>query len=86
MRKKLSVAKASSAALKAGAPYCEVKKRKCFGLCGRSSAHDDEAEAKAQAIVKRNMYDRGSFQNLSEIVFPLSSRPHTSYKPNPKSE
>ncbi|RID64452.1 hypothetical protein BRARA_E03389 [Brassica rapa] len=86
LRKKLSVAKASSAALKAGAPYCEVKKRKCFGLCGRSSAHDDEAEAKAQAIVKRNMYDRGSFQNLSEIVFPLSSRPHTSYKPNPKSE
>ncbi|KAH0881543.1 hypothetical protein HID58_068937 [Brassica napus] len=69
LRKKLSEAKASSAALKAGTPYCE-------------------AEAKAQAIVKRNMYDRGSFQNLSEIVFPLSSRPHTSCKhtPKPKSE
>lgn len=69
MRKKLSEAKASSAALKAGTPYCE-------------------AEAKAQAIAKRNMYDRGSFQNVSEIVFPLSSRPHTSCKhtPKPKSE
>ncbi|KAF3609588.1 hypothetical protein DY000_02051451, partial [Brassica cretica] len=69
LRKKLSEAKASSAALKAGTPYCE-------------------AEAKAQAIVKRNMYDRGSFQNLSEIVFPFSSRPHTSCKhtPKPKSE
>ncbi|KAL0744387.1 hypothetical protein Bca4012_085900 [Brassica carinata] len=87
-RKKLSEAKASSAALKAGTPYCEVKKRKCLGLCGRSSSHDhdDEAEAKAKAIVKRNMYDRGSFQNVSEIVFPLSSRPRTSCKSKPKSQ
>lgn len=86
MKKKLSEAKASAAALKAGMS-CEqpLAERKCFGLCGRSSVHE-EAEAKAEAIAKRNMYDRGSFQNVSEIVFPLSSRPSSSSKSKLKSE
>ncbi|KAG7576058.1 Palmitoyltransferase DHHC domain [Arabidopsis thaliana x Arabidopsis arenosa] len=88
LKKRLSEAKASAAALKAGMS-CESKKptaaSKCFGICGRSSAHE-EGEAKAEAIVKRNLYDRGSFQNVSEIVFPLSSRPSSSSKSKQKSE
>ncbi|XP_024015227.1 probable protein S-acyltransferase 17 isoform X2 [Eutrema salsugineum] len=85
LRKKLNEAKASSAALKTGVPSEPKKpsaKRKCLGLCGRS-----ESEAKAEeAIPKRNLYDRGSFQNVSEIVFPLSSRPSTSCKSKRKCE
>lgn len=88
MKKKLSEAKASAAALKAGMS-CEPKKplagSKCFGIYRRSSAHE-ETKAKAEAIAKRNLYDRGSFQNVSEIVFPLSSRPSSSSKSKPKSE
>jgi palmitoyltransferase len=87
LNKKLSEAKASAAALKAGMS-CELKKpsaeSKCFGLCGRSSAREEEV--KADAIAKRNLYDRGSFQNVSEIVFPLSSRPSSSNKSKRKSE
>ncbi|CAA7041210.1 unnamed protein product [Microthlaspi erraticum] len=91
LRKNLSEAKKSAAAIKAGMPREPKKplaKSKCFGLCGRSSTNV-ETEVKAEeAIAKRNLYDRGSFQNVSEIVFPLSSRPSSSSssKSKPKLE
>ncbi|KAF3500057.1 hypothetical protein F2Q69_00039767, partial [Brassica cretica] len=71
LQKKISEAKASAAALKAGMSNTELERpamSKWRGLWRRS-------EAKAESIVaKRNMYDKGNFRNISEIVFPLSSR------------
>ncbi|KAJ0253107.1 protein S-acyltransferase 17 [Hirschfeldia incana] len=82
LQKKISEAKASAAALKAGMRNTELEhpaKSKWKGLWRRS-------EAKAVAIVaKRNMYDKGNFRNISEIVFPLSSR-QAFQKPYDKSE
>lgn len=82
MQKKISEAKASAAALKAGMSNTDLErssKSKWRGLWRRS-------EAKAEAIVaKRNMYDKGNFRNISEIVFPLSSR-QAFQKPSHKSE
>ncbi|XP_013612827.1 probable protein S-acyltransferase 17 isoform X2 [Brassica napus] len=82
LQKKISEAKASAAALKAGMSNTELERpamSKWRGLWRRS-------EAKAESIVaKRNMYDKGNFQNISEIVFPLSSR-QGFQKPYHKSE
>ncbi|XP_010546659.1 PREDICTED: probable protein S-acyltransferase 17 isoform X2 [Tarenaya hassleriana] len=72
-KKKVSEAKASAAALKASVEGMTSERKlpegKCKALCRRRSALEG-----AEAIVKRNIYDRGSFWNISEIVFPLSSR------------
>ncbi|CAN6970116.1 hypothetical protein IGI04_033300 [Brassica rapa subsp. trilocularis] len=82
LQKKISEAKASAAALKAGMSNTELERpamSKWRGLWRRS-------EAKAESIVaKRNMYDKGNFRNISEIVFPLSSR-QAFLKPYHKSE
>ncbi|ESQ32268.1 hypothetical protein EUTSA_v10004370mg [Eutrema salsugineum] len=71
LQKKISEAKASAAALKAGMTNTELDrpaKSEWSGLWRRS-------EAKAEALIaNRNMYDKGSLRNISEIVFPLSSR------------
>ncbi|XP_056841899.1 probable protein S-acyltransferase 17 isoform X2 [Raphanus sativus] len=65
--------------------YIRWRKKLSESKARTSSAHDHDNEAE-EAIVKRNVYDRGGFQNVSEIVFPLSSRPLTSCIPKPKSE
>ncbi|CAH8387040.1 unnamed protein product [Eruca vesicaria subsp. sativa] len=82
LQKKISEAKASAAALKASMANAELERpamSKWRGLWRRS-------EAKAEAIVaKRNMYDKGNFRNISEIVYPLSSR-QAFQKPYHKSE
>ncbi|KAL1214877.1 putative protein S-acyltransferase 17 [Cardamine amara subsp. amara] len=71
LQKKISEAKESAAALKAGMTNIELEhsvERKWRGLWRRS-------EAKSKVIIaNRNLYDKGNFENISEIVFPLSSR------------
>ncbi|XP_010524891.1 PREDICTED: probable protein S-acyltransferase 17 [Tarenaya hassleriana] len=76
-QKKLSEAKASAAALKGNIQGSATEPDPPERKCRRSAA--------VEAIVVRNMYDRGSLSNVSEIVFPLSSRP-SFRKANPKSD
>lgn len=79
LQKKISEAKESAAALKAGMELERSVERKWRGLWRRS-------EAKAKDIIaNRNLYDKGKFENISEIVFPLSSR-QPFWKTNHKSE
>uniref|UniRef100_A0A803PU68 S-acyltransferase n=1 Tax=Cannabis sativa TaxID=3483 RepID=A0A803PU68_CANSA len=71
-QKKLNEAKASTEALKASISEMgsETKpaESKWKLLCRRSPLEDVEV------VVKNNMYDRGFFHNLCEIIFPLSTR------------
>ncbi|KAG9457522.1 hypothetical protein H6P81_002030 [Aristolochia fimbriata] len=72
-RKKLNEAKISSAALKAS----------ISGMKGESKRPESKwkmffrkspLEAERVAVVKNNIYDKGVFRNLYEIVYPLSRR------------
>ncbi|MQL73818.1 hypothetical protein Taro_006147 [Colocasia esculenta] len=69
---KLNEAKASAAALKASISSMngekEAPQRKWRMFCRKPAVQTEE-------VVKNNIYDRGIFRNLSEIVFPLSVRP-----------
>ncbi|XP_050220674.1 probable protein S-acyltransferase 17 [Mercurialis annua] len=71
-QKKLIEAKTSAAALKASISGLSSKAKrpesKCTDIFRRSPLEDSEE------VVKRNMYDKGIFHNLGEIIFPLSSR------------
>lgn len=72
-QKKLNEAKASAAALKASLNGITSEKkppeRKWRALFRKSPLED------AEVVVKNNMYDKGLIQNLSEVIFPLSTRP-----------
>ncbi|XP_068663661.1 probable protein S-acyltransferase 17 isoform X1 [Aristolochia californica] len=72
-RRKLNEAKVSSAALKASisgmkgeAKHPESKWKMFF--------RKSPLEAEGVAVVKNNIYDKGVFHNLYEIVYPLSGR------------
>ncbi|TYI47907.1 hypothetical protein E1A91_D13G208200v1 [Gossypium mustelinum] len=71
-QKKLIEARASTAALKANIAgmTTEGKPResKCKSFFRQSLLQDTEA------IVKKNVYDKGFFHNLYEVVFPVSTR------------
>ncbi|KAJ9180178.1 hypothetical protein P3X46_008455 [Hevea brasiliensis] len=71
-QRKLSEARASAAALKASISgmSSEAKRpaSKCKAFFQRSPLEDVEV------VGKRNMYDKGYFHNLCEIIFPLSTR------------
>ncbi|KAL5566181.1 hypothetical protein UlMin_029345 [Ulmus minor] len=72
-QKKLHEAKASAAALKASISGMSSEKKpspesKWRSFFRRSPLEDVE-------VVKNNVYDKGCFQNICEIVFPLSTRP-----------
>lgn len=70
---KLNEARASAAALKASinGMSSEAKRpeSKCKSFFRRSPLEDTEV------IVKQNVYDKGFFHNIFEILFPLSTRP-----------
>ncbi|KAG8649703.1 probable protein S-acyltransferase 17 isoform X2 [Manihot esculenta] len=72
-QRKLSEARASAAALKASISGMSSEEKrpasKCKSFFQRSPLEDVEV------VVKRNMYDKGYFHNLCEIIFPLSTRP-----------
>lgn len=72
-QKKLNEAKASAAALKASLIGMSSERKppesKWRAFFRKSPLED------VQAVVKNNIYDKGFIQNLSEIIFPLSTRP-----------
>ncbi|XP_037496110.1 LOW QUALITY PROTEIN: probable protein S-acyltransferase 17 [Jatropha curcas] len=74
-QKKVNEARVSAAALKASISEIGDKTKhsesKCrgFAFCRRSPLKD------AEVLVKRNVYDKGFFHNLCEVIFPLSTRP-----------
>ncbi|KDP23575.1 hypothetical protein JCGZ_23408 [Jatropha curcas] len=72
-QKKVNEARVSAAALKASISEIGDKTKhsesKCRGFCRRSPLKDTEV------LVKRNVYDKGFFHNLCEVIFPLSTRP-----------
>ncbi|XVF06183.1 hypothetical protein REPUB_Repub06bG0025400 [Reevesia pubescens] len=71
-QKKLSEARASTAALKASISgmNSEVKppESKCKSFFRRSPLEDTEA------VIKNNVYDKGFFHNIYEVIFPVSTR------------
>ncbi|KAG4167075.1 hypothetical protein ERO13_A13G172200v2 [Gossypium hirsutum] len=71
-QKKLIEARASTAALKANIAGMTTEGKpqesKCKSFFRRSLLQDTEA------IVKKNVYDKGFFHNLYEVVFPVSTR------------
>ena len=70
-QRKLNEARTSAAALKASISGMSGKAKdpdsKWIAFFRRSPLQDAE-------VVKRNMYDKGIFHNLGEIIFPLSTR------------
>lgn len=70
-QRKVKEAKASAEALKASLGDLTQEKKppesKWKSFFKRSHLEDVE-------IIKNNIYDRGFFQNLYEIIYPLSSR------------
>ena len=72
-QKKLNEARASAAALKASLNGMSSERKppesKWKALFRKSPLEDVEP------VVKKNMYDKGFIQNLSEIIFPFSTRP-----------
>ncbi|KAF3454395.1 hypothetical protein FNV43_RR04842 [Rhamnella rubrinervis] len=73
-QEKLNEARASAAALKASLNGMSSERKKppeskWKALFRKSPLQD------ADLVVKKNMYDKGFIQNLSEIIFPLSTRP-----------
>ncbi|KAB2049666.1 hypothetical protein ES319_A13G192200v1 [Gossypium barbadense] len=71
-QKNLIEARASTAALKANIAGMTTEGKpqesKCKSFFRRSLLQDTEA------IVKKNVYDKGFFHNLYEVVFPVSTR------------
>ncbi|XP_022742613.1 probable protein S-acyltransferase 17 isoform X1 [Durio zibethinus] len=71
-RKKLSEARASTAALKASISGVNGEGKppesKCRSFFRRSPLEDTEA------VIKNNVYDKGFFLNFYEVIFPVSTR------------
>ncbi|XWS64609.1 hypothetical protein CRYUN_Cryun05aG0017900 [Craigia yunnanensis] len=71
-QKKLSEARASTAALKASISGMNSEGKppesKCRSFFRRSPLEDTEA------VVKNNVYDKGFFHNFYEVIFPVSTR------------
>lgn len=80
-QRKVKEAKASAEALKASlgdlSQETKAPESKWKSFFRRSHLEDVE-------IIKNNIYDRGFFQNLYEIIYPLSSRPSFSTHNNNK--
>ncbi|XP_048235959.1 probable protein S-acyltransferase 17 isoform X2 [Ricinus communis] len=72
-QRKLNEARTSAAALKASisgmSGEAKHPESKCRAFFRRSPLEG------AEVVIKRNMYDKGIFNNLGEIIFPLSTRP-----------
>ncbi|EOY11249.1 DHHC-type zinc finger family protein isoform 2 [Theobroma cacao] len=71
-QKKLSEARASTAALKASITGMKSEGKppesKCKSFFRRSPLEDTEA------VVRNNVYDKGFFHNIYEVIFPVSTR------------
>lgn len=71
-QKKVNEARASAAALRASIKGMSSERKppmsKCKAFFQRSPLED------ADAVLKNNVYDKGFFHNLREVIFPHSSR------------